>query len=142
MDCLNKEQRRKAMQANKSKNTKIEISLCKALWKQGIRYRKNFNKLLGAPDIAITKYELAIFCDGDFWHGNNFDDKRIKTNQNFWNEKIKRNKERDLEVTLKLRDEGWTVLRFWESDIKKNLAECVEKIKETIINIREKRIRK
>lgn len=134
MDCLTPEQRRKAMQANKSKNTKIEISLCKALWKQEIRYRKNFKKLLGAPDIAITKYKVAIFCDGDFCHGR----RDISKCSAYWVNKINRNIERDLEITIGLRDAGWTVLRFWESDIKNDISRCVMDIVETIARIKAK----
>lgn len=136
MDCLNKEQRRRAMQANKSQNTSIEISLRKALWKQGIRYRKNYNKIIGKPDIAITKYKIAVFCDGDFWHGK----RDIGKCNYYWNNKIKRNIERDLETTIALRDAGWIVLRFWESNIKNNLVECIEEIKKTIISVKDRSI--
>jgi DNA mismatch endonuclease (patch repair protein) len=125
---LTPEQRHKAMLANKSSDTKIEILLRKSLWHQGIRYRKNYKILSCKPDIVITKYKIAIFCDGDFWHGKPSANHNFKTNKNYWTEKIKRNIERDLENTIELRDNGWTVLRFWESDIKKNLDMCVETI--------------
>ena len=124
---------RKTMQGNKKKDTSIELLLRRALFKRGVRYRKNDKSILGTPDIAIKKYKLLIFCDGDFWHGKEYHG--VKTHEWFWNEKIKRNRERDLEYTIRLRDEGWTVLRFWESEIKKDVEKCVDKVI-GIINIR------
>ena len=128
MDCLTPIQRHRARKANKGKNTKIEILLCKSLWHKGIRYRKNYSGVVGFPDIAITKYKIAIFCDGEFWHGKNFNEKSFGTNSKYWINKIKRNKEHDLETTIALRDAGWIVLRFWESEIKKNLNFCTEEV--------------
>ena len=132
MDILTSEQRTKTMRAVKSSNTRSEQILRKALWSEGIRYRKNYKKAIGAPDIAITKYKIAIFCDGDFWHGKNGLEDAIESNKKYWIEKIKRNKERDLEVTIALRDQGWIVLRFWGKDILKNLDICLEKIRNAI----------
>lgn len=137
MDVLTKEQRHKNMQNIHSKNTSIELTLRKAVWSKGIRYRVNNKKILGKPDISIKKYKLAVFCDGDFWHGNT--DRRIETNEHFWNEKIKRNKEHDLQVTIQLRDEGWTVLRFWGSDIMKKTDKCVNIILSEIEQIKKRR---
>lgn len=119
-------QRSHIMRAIKSHDTKIEVALRKALWHHGIRYRKNYKIFSCHPDIVITKYKAAIFCDGDFWHGKTIKHRDIYTNKDYWHEKIKRNIERDLENTIELRDNGWTVLRFWESDIKKNLDMCVQ----------------
>ena len=99
MDCMTPEQRHKAMVSNRSKNTSIEVKLRKALWNVGIRYRKNYKLLNYNVDIDITKYKVAIFCDGDFWHGKDFDESRFHSNKKFWSEKIKRNMERDLEAT-------------------------------------------
>lgn len=128
MDMMTKEQRHKNMVAIKSRDTKIEKILRKALWHNGIRYRKNY-KLFGCrPDIVLTQYKIAVFCDGDFWHGKTFERYEVHTNRDFWHEKIKRNVERDLENTIELRDRGWIVLRFWESEIKKNVCEIVVKI--------------
>ena len=121
---------RKAMQGNTQKDTSIELLLRCALFKRGVRYRKNVKSILGTPDIAIKKYRLVVFCDGDFWHGK--ERHSVKTHEQYWNEKIKRNRERDLEYTILLRDEGWTVLRFWESEIKNNVETCVDKIIEVI----------
>lgn len=134
MDDLTPEQRRKNMQAIKSKDTSIEISLRNALWNEGIRYRKNYNKLFGKPDIVITKHKIAIFCDSDYWHGYDWENrnKRIKSNREYWIPKIERNMQRDNEVTERLESEGWIVLRFWEWQIKKHLNECVSSVKAEI----------
>ena len=126
---------RRTMKGNTKKDTSIELALRRALYKRGIRYRKNVKTILGTPDIAIRKYRLLVFCDGDFWHGNNY--YGVKSHRRFWDEKIKRNRERDLEYTIRLRDEGWTVLRFWESDIRNDLDGCVKQITD-IINTRKR----
>lgn len=125
------ERRSKNMRAVKNKNTKIEVLLSKALWHKGVRYRKNYKVCSCKPDIVITKYKIAIFCDGDFWHGKE-DPEIVQHNKSFWVDKIKRNMERDLENTIELRDNQWTVLRFWESDIQNNLGGCVQEIMQTI----------
>lgn len=135
MDCMTPEQRHKAMVSNRSKDTSIEVKLRKALWHYGIRYRKNYKLLNYNVDIAITKCKVAIFCDGDFWHGKDFNEKVFHTNKKFWSEKIKRNMERDLEATIALRDAGWQVLRFWERDIKKSVGECVKEVIDTLDRI-------
>ena len=128
MDCLTPEQRHKAMLANKSTNTSIELMLRKALWSKGIRYRKNYRIYNCRPDIVITKYKIAIFCDGEFWHGKRDLDKCAS----YWKNKIRRNIERDLENTIELRDNGWIVLRFWESDIRKKTGACLQEILKNI----------
>jgi len=118
----------------RSKDTSIEVSLRKALWHSGIRYRKNYAKLPGSPDIAITKHQIAIFCDGDFWHGKDWHDKkpRIQSNHDYWIEKIERNICRDLEADRLLFAMDWTIMRFWGSEITKGLPACVEEIKSVI----------
>lgn len=121
------DQRSKNMRAVKSQDTKIEILLRRALWHKGIRYRKNLKVFNCKPDIVITKHKIAIFCDGDFWHWKE-DPNIVKHNKAFWVDKIKRNMERDLENTIELRDNHWIVLRFLESDIQKNLDNCVKEI--------------
>ena len=115
MDDLTPEQRRKNMQAIKSKDTSIELLLRKALWQEGIRYRKIDIRIAGKPDIAITKYKIAVFCDSDFWHGYDWENRnqRIKSNRDYWIPKIERNMQRDKEVTTQLQAAGWVVLRFW-----------------------------
>lgn len=137
MDDLTPEQRRKNMQAIRSKDTSIEIALRTALWHRGIRYRKNYKQLPGKPDIAITKHRIAVFCDSDYWHGYDWENRhqRIKSNRDYWIPKIERNMARDKEVTAQLQAMGWTVLRFWEWQIKKHLDECVDVVIKTIAEI-------
>lgn len=131
MDVLTKEQRHKNMKHIHSKDTKPEVGLRKVLWKQGIRYRKNYKMLPGCPDIVLTKYKIAIFVDGDFWHARGHDEnpgEQVATNREFWRRKIGRNVERDREVNDALLANGWLVLRFWESDIKRDIDGCVDMI--------------
>lgn len=128
MDNRTKEQRKKNMQAVKSKDSKIEQKLRKALWHKGIRYRKNYSAIFGKPDIVITKYKIAVFCDSEFWHGYNWDiaKNEIKSNHDFWISKIEKNIQRDIEVNKKLKADGWVVIRFWGNQIHKRLDDCVE----------------
>lgn len=118
MDVLTKEQRRKNMQNIKSKDTSIELMLRKALWDEGYRYRKNYKVLPGKPDIALTKYKIAIFCDSEFFHGKDWEVLRARLNRSdkgdYWIRKIERNMARDREVEKKLQYLGWKVIRFWE----------------------------
>jgi len=127
------------MKRIKNKDTKIEIVLRKALWEKGIRYRKNYRKIPGKPDIAITKYKIAIFCDSEFFHGKDWEQlqTQIKRGRNpeFWIEKISRNRERDKEVDMQLRALGWEVIRFWGKDITKNVSECVKVVEEKIFDL-------
>ena len=132
MDRLTKAQRHKTMVAIHSTDTKPEIMLRKALWHKGVRYRKNFRVLGYQVDIAITKHKIAVFCDGTFWHGKDGDGSQVATNTKFWKNKIQRNKERDLEATITLRDAGWKVLRFWDDEIVKNLDECKNRVLECV----------
>lgn len=140
MDRLTNEQRRKNMQHIKSKDTSIEIGLRKALWAKGYRYRKNYGELPGKPDIALTKYKIAIFCDSEFFHGKDWEvlKARLQTGSNgeYWTNKISRNMERDDETNKKLLFLGWTVIRFWGKDILKKPEECVRVIEECIFDIK------
>lgn len=139
-DVLTPEQRRKNMQRIKANDTKIEVLLRKALWKKGYRYRKNFKELPGKPDIVLTKYKVAIFCDGEFFHGKDWEVLKPRleksNNSEFWIKKISRNLERDDEINKKLLFMGWTVIRFWGNEIKKNTDQCVRVIEETIFDIK------
>ena len=123
-----------------SKDTSIELLLRKALWHKGYRYRKNYKALPGSPDIVLTKYKIAIFCDGEFFHGKDWEVLKPKlengNNSEYWIAKISRNRERDEEVNKQLLFMGWTVIRFWGKDIKKNPEECVEVIEETIFDLK------
>ncbi len=130
MDVLTKEQRQKNMRAIKSKGTKIEVLLGKALWARGIRYRKNNKTIFGKPDFAIKKYKIAIFCDSEYFHGKDWETNklRIKTNTNFWHRKIEQNIKRDELVNRTLKEEGWSIIRFWGEEIKKDIDNCIIKI--------------
>ena len=138
-DVLTKEQRRKNMQNIRSKDTTIEIILRKALWNKGYRYRKNYKKLPGSPDIVLTKYKIAIFCDSEFFHGKDWEVLKQRldkgANSEFWISKISRNRERDDEINKRLLFEGWTVIRFWGDDIKKHADECVKVVEDVIFDI-------
>lgn len=131
------DQRHYNMTRIRSKNTKIEIRLRKALWHLGIRYRVNYSKLPGKPDIAITKYKIAVFCDGEFWHGKDWKEKKekIHSNRDYWIPKIEKNIVRDGAVDKELKALGWQVLRFWGTDIQKNLDACISDIQDTILAV-------
>lgn len=122
------------MRKIKSKNTTPEVIFRKALWKNNIRYRIENKGIIGNPDIAIKKYQIAIFIDGEFWHGFNWMEKKakIKSNREYWIQKIERNIERDNIYNQLLRNQKWIVLRFWEYEIKKNLNKCVEIVKSAL----------
>ena len=134
MDNHTPEQRRRNMQAVKNKDSKIEVMLRKELWNRGLRYQKNSTKVYGKPDIVFICKKVAVFCDSEFWHGYDWENKKneIKSKRELWIPKIESNIQRDIEVTNKLQSEGWVVLRFWGNDIKKNLTECADKIERTI----------
>ncbi len=127
-------ERSKRMSGIKSTNTKPEILLRKTLWSKNIRYRLNLKTLFGTPDIVVKKAKLVIFVDGEFWHGYDWEVKRekIKANSDYWIPKIERNIARDLEVNEHLTKAGWTVLRFWSNEIKKNLPEVIATIEDHI----------
>lgn len=134
MDNHSPEQRHKNMKAIKSKDTKIEVMLRKELWARGLRYQKNSKKVFGKPDIVFIGKKVAVFCDSEFWHGYDWDNKKkeFKSHQDFWIPKIERNIARDKEVNDQLKHTGWTVLRFWGNDIKKNLQACADEIERTV----------
>ncbi len=126
------------MQNIKGRDARIEVIFRKALWQKGYRYRKNDKKLPGHPDIVLTRYKIAIFCDGEFFHGKDWDSLKVRlensNNSQFWIDKISRNRQRDQEINRRLLFEGWTVLRFWGQDIKKHTEECVRVVEEAIFD--------
>ena len=132
MDNLTPAQRHKNMAAIRSKDTSIEVILRRALWHRGFRYRKNYKLLPGSPDIAITKYRIAIFCDSEFFHGKDWEELKLRlengNNSTYWIKKITRNMERDVENEKALQFRDWTVLRFWGKDIEKHTDECVRAV--------------
>ena len=122
--------RSKIMSKIRGKNTKPELTFRKALYASGYRYRIDYKKLIGRPDILLKKYKTAIFIDGEYWHGHNWEERKpkVKTNREFWIAKIERNMQRDREVNAELERLGYTVFRFWETEIKKNLETCLQKV--------------
>lgn len=128
MDCFTPEQRSKLMSKIRSTNTKEEVRLAKALWHLGYRYRKNNRKVFGTPDLTFSRLKIAIFVDGEFFHGYNWHDKKdkIQSNREYWIPKIERNMQRDKEVNEYLIKNGWTVIRFWSAFVKKNLVDCIQ----------------
>lgn len=124
----------KIMSSIPSKDTEPELLLGKSLWSLGLRYRKHY-KILGKPDFVLVSSKIAIFCDGDFWHGNNWRLRKLKNRNeefskysDFWIHKITNNINRDKKVNRKLRATGWTVIRFWESQIRKSSIKCAIKV--------------
>ena len=119
-----------------SKDTCIELLLRTALWHIGYRYRKNYKALPGSPDIVLTKYKIAIFCDSEFFHGKDWEILKLRLekgkNPDFWIKKIERNRNRDYENDKKLLFLGYTVLHFWGQDISKHTDECLQTIEEAI----------
>lgn len=134
MDKHTPEQRRRNMQAIKNKDSQIELMLRKELWSRRLRYQKNSNKVFGHPDIVFVGKKVAVFCDSEFWHGYVWGNRKnnFKSHQEFWIPKIERNMERDIEVNKQLQSEGWTVLRFWGKEIKKDIQSCADKIERAV----------
>lgn len=139
MDNLTLKQRHKNMKNIRSKDTKSEVKLRKALWKKGYRYRKNYKELPGKPDIVLTKYKIAIFCDGEFFHGKDWINQRRRleksNNSEYWISKISNNINRDAKVEKELFQLGWIVIRFWSKDILKNTDKCIAEIEDAIYDL-------
>lgn len=133
------DQTRRTMKRIKGKNTSIEIMLRKALWHEGIRYRKNVKSLPGSPDIVLTKYKIAIFCDSEYFHGKDWEKLKGRlekgNNPAYWVTRISENIERDRRNDAELYGMGWTVLHFWGTDIKHDLGGCIRTVKEAIERI-------
>lgn len=134
MDRITPEQRSNIMRAIRSKNTIAEIRLAKALWNLGYRYRKNNKSIFGTPDLTFKKYKIAIFVDSEFFHGKDWENQKdcVKTNTKFWQNKIERNIQRDIEVNKYLSSNGWAVIRFWSTQVKKDLTSCISQIQSEI----------
>ena len=129
-----KEQISYNMKMVKCKDSDIELLLRKELWRRGLHYRKNVKEITGKPDIAFIGKKIAVFCDSEFWHGYDWGNRKkdFKSHQDFWIPKIERNISRDNEVNEQLKQAGWTVLRFWGKDIKKNLMSCADTIEKAV----------
>lgn len=134
------EKTRKRMSHVPSKYGKDENVIAYALWHKGIRYRRNYKKLPGSPDIAITKYKIAVFIDGEFWHGYEWNEYKnhLKRNRDYWIKKIEYNMARDKKNDKLLEDEGWYVLHFWSKMALKHTDYCVDLIMYYIRNRQDK----
>ena len=133
-DVFTKEKRSWIMSRIRGTNTKIDLGMKKLLAKNKIKFEM-YPKMFGNPDFIIKRKKMAIFCDGDFWHGYNYQKKK-KLSKKFWRDKIEGNMRRDKKVSRRLRREGWSVLRFWEHDIEKNQEICVRKIRRKLLEKR------
>ena len=129
------------MRLVRSKDTTPEKVLRKALWSEGFRFRLHYKRLAGKPDIVFPSAQVAVFVDGDFWHGNQWRlrglsslEKQFEGSDNapYWVRKIQGNVIRDSAATTKLEGEGWHVIRLWESELKKDLEACVKRVSETV----------
>ncbi|WP_405348792.1 very short patch repair endonuclease [Ruminobacter amylophilus] len=138
---LTTEQRHRNMRSIRSKDTSIERMLRSVLWKKGLRYRKNYDKLPGKPDIVLVRYKIAVFCDSEFFHGKDWEQLRLQllkgNNAEFWINKISRNRMRDDEVNRILSEMGWTVIRFWGKDIKKDTEGCAETVQKAVFDCKD-----
>lgn len=121
---------RKRMSKVRLKNGKAETILAKRLWSEGCRYRRNYKKLPGSPDIALTKQRIAVFVDGEFWHGENWEERKskLKSNREYWIEKIEENMARDKRVDAQLEEMGWITIHFWEKQVLKDAEECLRRV--------------
>lgn len=124
----------KRMSKVKLKRGKAETILAKALWHKGYRYRLNYKKLPGSPDIVLTTKRIVIFVDGEFWHGYNWETRKqkLKSNRDYWIEKIEENIARDRKNDELLKRDGWIILHFWEKEVLKEFDRCFELILNTI----------
>jgi len=125
-DIFTPEKRSWVMSRIRGTNTKIDLKMNEILGNMRYKYEM-YPKMFGKPDFVLPKKKIVIFCDGDFWHGYRYYEKKRLTKK-FWRDKIERNMRRDLSVSRRLRREGWSVLRFWEHDIEKNPKKCMRRI--------------
>lgn len=128
MDKFTKEKRSEIMSRIRSKNTKAESIVFKELRKQGIYFQKHYKRVSGCPDIALPRKKIAVFIDGDFWHGYQFSKLKRRLPKKYWLGKIERNVKRDKKNRSKLKKEGWKILRVWEHEMQKHFSETISKI--------------
>jgi DNA mismatch endonuclease (patch repair protein) len=127
-DVFSKEKRSEIMSKIRSKNTKAEVLVFRELRRLGIYFQKHYKRAPGSPDIALPRKKIAVFIDGDFWHGYRFDKKKSRLPKKYWRAKIEGNIKRDRKNSLLLRKAGWKVLRVWEHEIEKKFFSAMYKI--------------
>lgn len=127
-DRISKEDRSLIMSHNRPKNTSIEKKVFGILREKSIHFQRHYKKVAGTPDVAFPRRKIAIFIDGDFWHGYRYPAWKHKLHSDFWRKKIERNRQRDKNTFRKLRRKGWLVLRIWEHEIQKDLDKCLTDI--------------
>lgn len=127
----------KRMANVKLKGGNDEDAIAKAIWHRGYRYWRNYKKLPGSPDIAIQKYHIAVFTDGEFWHGYDWENRKskLKRNREYWIAKIEENIARDKRVDIQLKELGWVPVHFWSKDIKNDLNGCIDIIMDRINDV-------
>ena len=135
-DNLTAEQRRYCMSRNKGKDTGPETRVRSELHRRGFRFRKHLKELPGKPDIVFTRAKVAVFVDGDFWHGFEFSTWKHKVSD-FWKTKISKTIERDKKNHSRLRDMGWTVIRVWEHDLEQDFEAHIQRIASTVTTKKE-----
>ncbi|MDQ0902757.1 very short patch repair endonuclease [Paenibacillus sp. V4I7] len=138
-DRVSKETRSKMMKSVKSVSS-LEKRISKALWNLGFRFRTNSPGLFGKPDISIKKYKIVIFIDSCFWHHCDIHGRIPTSNENYWIQKIERNKKRDIQVNNYYLEKGWHVLRVWEHEAKQNFEVAIDKIADYILSWKAKEI--
>jgi len=135
-DVFTKAKRSEIMSRIRSKNTKLEINffevLSARLYRQGIRYRKHYKKLKGCPDIAFVADKVAVFLDGEFWHGYSFKERKKTLPKKYWIDKIRSNIGRDRRTNAWLKRNGWKVLRFWEHELVKHPEKAIDRIESAL----------
>lgn len=118
--------------SSRKSDTRCEVKLRSALWRAGARFKKNVASLPGKPDVVFPGRRLAVFCDGDFWHGKDWQERlpklNVGANSTYWVAKIERNMERDADHTRRLEQDGWRVLRVWESEIHRDTEGVLKRI--------------
>jgi DNA mismatch endonuclease (patch repair protein) len=131
-DNMTPEQRRLTMSRIQKSNTKPEITVRRLVFARGLRFRKYVSSLPGTPDLVFSGARVAVFVDGDFWHGWRLDEWEHKLSSTYWKEKIARNRKRDSEHDAKLKEDGWTVIRVWEHEVEKDPEACVRRIEAAV----------
>lgn len=127
-DIVSKEKRSEIMSKIKSGDTALEDKFRKAIWKRGLRYRKNVKNMPGKPDIYLPAKKIVVFLDSCFWHGCEQHCRMPNSNIEYWQRKIEKNRKRDAEITKQYKNNGFKILRLWEHEIRKNIEKVIKKV--------------